>query len=136
MFNCIMSIIMMCVAIVIRLYLQVNVITDLFCTLLFVICFDYIYINMITKFNLVDKTLFFLGKYSFQFWLLSGMFYLNTTEFLWLLYKPKLSVLIFVWNFVILIPFAILAQNIAMKLFKILDKHILSKYVVQRIFRD
>lgn len=92
-----------------------NFVLDILYISVFVINFDYVYLNFIVKFKKLDQTLFLMGQYSLYFWLLSGMLFLNTTEFLWLLYLPKYSVFIFIWNFIILIPFVIYVQKISAK---------------------
>ncbi len=43
-----------------------------------------------------------IGKYSFQYWLLSGMFFLNTPEFQWIVYLPKYTAAILIWMFAVL----------------------------------
>ena len=47
----------------------------------------------------------FLGKNSIFYWLLSGMFFLNTKELMPVLTFPRYSLLIFLWLFVMLTPF-------------------------------
>ena len=68
------------------------------------------------KIPYIEKILKFLGKYSFQYWLLSGMFFLNTSELQWILYIPKESFLILIWSFALLTPFAFLMSKISNKI--------------------
>ena len=79
--------------------------------LVFALSFDYIYKN----FNLypVKKILGFLGKYSYEYWLISGMFFLNTVEFQWILFIPRISILILIWAFIIMTPAVMLIQYIS-----------------------
>ncbi len=60
----------------------------------------------------------FLGKYSFQFWLLSGMFFLNTAELQPILYFPYYWPLIIVWAFLLLTPFAVGAAKLSSALYE------------------
>lgn len=84
---------------------------DVFCAFVILISFEIFCKACSWKF--IHSILAFLGKYSFQLWLLSGMFFLNTTEYQWVLFLPKYSALIFAWNFLILIPPAILMSKIS-----------------------
>lgn len=63
--------------------------------------------------SIVLKTLEFLGRYSFQYWLISGMFFLNTTEFQWILFIPRNPILILIWKFIFITPFAIIMKKIS-----------------------
>lgn len=56
----------------------------------------------------------FLGTYSFQYWLLSGMFFLNTVELQWILFIPRRWYLIVLWSFIILTPLAVLTNKLAL----------------------
>ncbi len=62
--------------------------------------------GLILFFNAVPaprKSVFqWISNYSFQYWLLSGMFFLNTPEFQWLVYLPKYTAAIIIWMFIIL----------------------------------
>ena len=100
-------------------------ITDALTATLFTIAFIYFYRLIIQKCSILNKILAFIGLYSFQYWLLSGMFYLNTTELTWILYLPKISVLICVWNFLILTPFALALGKISGKISGMITKYIL-----------
>lgn len=62
--------------------------------------------------NYLDKLFYFLGKYSFQYWLVSGMFFLNTTELFNILYIPKYSILILIWNFILITPIVLIVREI------------------------
>lgn len=68
--------------------------------------------------KILAKTINFIGKYSFQYWLISGMFFLNTSELQWILYLPKYSVLILVWSFLIMTPCAVLCEKLSQILFR------------------
>lgn len=80
---------------------------------LFLIGYDICYKLILKKNTYLKDILLFLGKYSFQYWLLSGMFFLNTTEFTSIIYRPKITIIICIWNFIILTPGAILMQKIS-----------------------
>lgn len=68
--------------------------------------------------KIINKIINFIGKYSFQYWLISGMFFLNTSELQWILYLPKYSVLILVWSFLIMTPCAVLCEKLSQILFR------------------
>lgn len=119
--GCFAAIALMLGAILVRYKWGWNTITDIFCAVVFVIGFDYLNDKLFTNNRVIDKVLCVIGKYSFQLWLLSGMFYLNTTEYTWLLYKPKYSILIFAWNIIILLPLAFVTQKIALSIYKFLE---------------
>lgn len=87
--------------------------TNSICVIVFLVGFDELYYRVIKRIKIIEEIVVFVGKYSFQFWLLSGMFFLNTTEFTWLLYLPKYKILICIWNFVILIPLAVITKKVA-----------------------
>lgn len=78
--------------------------TDVICVAAFLILFDVCY--KIGESRYISKLLSFLGKYSYQYWLVSGMFFLNTTEFQWILVLPKYSILILLWKIIIIAPIA------------------------------
>lgn len=85
--------------------------TDALCAVGIILLVDFCHKN--AKWDGPAKLLRFLGKYSFQYWLLSGMFFLNTTEFQFLLVLPKYSILILPWAFLLITPFAILMNKIS-----------------------
>ena len=58
----------------------------------------------------------YLGRNSLYYWLLSGMFFLNTKELMPLLTWPKVSVLILIWMFVILTPFVFACSFVSDKI--------------------
>lgn len=97
-------------------YYQVYWIT----ALVFALSFDYIYKSV----NLypIKKMLGFLGKYSYEYWLISGMFFLNTVEFQWILFIPRISILILIWAFIIVTPAVMLIQYISRKICSCIDK--------------
>ena len=120
--NSLFSVLAMIGAVYMRARNEESFAVDMVCTTIFVVAFDYIDINLLEKNAVSDKIFSTIGKYSFQLWLLSGMFFLNTTEFTWLLYKPGLSFLILVWNIVMLLPLAVLTQKLAMLIFKVITE--------------
>lgn len=82
----------------------------------FMFLFDYCY--RVWDKLYINYILDYIGKYSFQLWLLSGMFFLNTAELQWILLLPKYSILILIWNVIILIPFAIVLSKISDYIYK------------------
>ncbi len=58
----------------------------------------------------------FLGKNSIFYWLLSGMFFLNTKELMPVLTFPRYSLLIFLWLFVMLTPFVFACSFVSDKI--------------------
>ena len=58
----------------------------------------------------------FLGKNSIYYWLLSGMFFLNTKELMPILTWPQYSILIFLWLFVMLTPFVFACSFVSDKI--------------------
>lgn len=58
----------------------------------------------------------FLGKNSIYYWLLSGMFFLNTKELEPILTFPRYSILIFLWLFVMLTPFVFACSFVSDKI--------------------
>lgn len=81
--------------------------------LVFVVGFDAVY-KTVTGYKW--PVLSWLGKYSFEYWLISGMFFLNTVELQWILFVPKYSILILVWSFLLMTPIAVVVQWISSKL--------------------
>lgn len=65
------------------------------------------------NFKYLNKFFEFVGNYSFQYWLLSGMFFLNTSELQWILYIPKYPVAILAWKLLIITLPAIICQVIS-----------------------
>ena len=94
------------IIIMVRGLMLFGVFTDVFCVSIFVVLYHLMYNNISNE--RILRVLKFLGKYSFQYWLLSGMFFLNTTEFTWILYMPQINILICVWNFLVLTPIVVL----------------------------
>ena len=62
----------------------------------------------------------FLGKKSVYYWLLSGMFFLNTIELSFLITWPKYILLIFVWTLILLTPFVFACDFVSNKLIKLI----------------
>ena len=58
----------------------------------------------------------FLGRNSIYYWLLSGMFFLNTKELEPILTFPRYSILIFLWLFVMLTPFVFACSFVSDKI--------------------
>lgn len=58
----------------------------------------------------------FLGKHSMQYWLISGMFFLNTEELQFLLYWPKWTLVVFIWTMLFLAPMAFLCNWVSKQL--------------------
>ena len=108
------SIILIILSIVCRTYYLFNSCTDLLCGV--TLSLSVLAIFKSIKIPYIEKILKFLGKYSFQYWLLSGMFFLNTSELQWILYIPKESFLILIWSFALLTPFAFLMSKISNKI--------------------
>lgn len=81
---------------------------DIILVQLFVVGYHNIYSKMNARF--FTKLLVFLGNYSFQYWLISGMFFLNTTELQWILFLPRYTIVILIWSFVVILPFAIITK--------------------------
>ena len=108
------SIILIILSIVCRTFYLFNSCTDLLCGV--TLSLSVLAIFKSIKIPYIEKILKFLGKYSFQYWLLSGMFFLNTSELQWILYIPKESFLILIWSFALLTPFAFLISKISNKI--------------------
>ena len=64
----------------------------------------------------------FIGKNSVFYWLLSGMFFKNTSELQFLITWPKVTILIFIWTMVLLTPFVFCCSWISGKLIKLICK--------------
>lgn len=88
-------------------------ITDVICMPVFVTACLLIMDSMKHKSRYV---LPYLGKNSLYYWLLSGMFFLNTKELMPLLTWPRVSILILIWLFVILTPFVFACSFVSDKI--------------------
>lgn len=88
--------------------------TEILCGIVFSLSVLTVFSSIGNKY--IDRLFEFLGNYSFQYWLLSGMFFLNTAELQWILYIPQYAPLIMVWSFLLLTPFAILLSKISDKI--------------------
>ena len=88
-------------------------ITDVICMPLFVIACLLVMDSIKHKSRYV---LPYLGKNSLYYWLLSGMFFLNTKELMPLITWPKYSILILIWLFVILTPFVFACSFVSDKI--------------------
>ena len=60
----------------------------------------------------------FLGKRAIYYWLLSSMFFINTSELQFLITWPRITVLILIWTFIILTPFVFGFSYVSDKLIK------------------
>ncbi len=63
----------------------------------------------------------FLGKRAIYYWLLSSMFFLNTSELQFLITWPRITVLILIWTFIILTPFVFGFSYVSDKLIKVVS---------------
>lgn len=62
----------------------------------------------------------FLGRKSVYYWLLSGLFFLNTLELSFLITWPVYTVFILIWTFVLLTPFVFACDWIGSKLIRLI----------------
>lgn len=62
----------------------------------------------------------YLGRNSIFYWLLSGMFFLNTVELLPIITWPRVSLLIYLWTFLLLTPFVFCCSWLSDKLIKLI----------------
>ncbi len=76
----------------------------------FIICCYILFDNI--KNVYFHRLLQFLGKYSFWYWMLSGMFFLNTSELQWILFIPYHWLVIIIWTFIILTPIVIILDKL------------------------
>lgn len=109
--NISIAILIMFLAVYYRHLMLFGYLTDVICVSIFIVMFDFCCKNGKAKY--LPKILSFIGIYSFQYWLLSGMFFLNTTEFQWILVLPRYSILILIWKIVLLTPIAMLMKKIS-----------------------
>lgn len=66
----------------------------------------------------------FIGKNSLFYWLLSGMFFLNTSELSFIITWPKITLLMYLWTMVLLTPFVFLTSFASDKITKLLCKRL------------
>lgn len=104
----------MLTSILLRYTWKLGWMTDVVCVTIFSMSFYVVDCNI--KSSILSEVLKTLGKYSFYTWLLSGMFFLNTTQFQWILFLPRYSILVLIWTFVILLPCAVLMSKITDKI--------------------
>lgn len=64
------------------------------------------------KFKPLHTSFILLGTYSMNLWFLHGIFFTGNRPLQWILYMPKLPILILIWSFVLLLPFAIVISRI------------------------
>lgn len=64
----------------------------------------------------------FIGNNSVFYWLLSGMFFKNTSELSFLITWPKITILIFIWTMVLLTPFVFVCSFVSGKITKLICK--------------
>lgn len=91
-------------------------------TAFFVICFDVLYRQISEDFGCRFLLLKWLGKHSYMYWLLSGLFFLKFRELQWVLFWPKYSVLILVWGFLLLAGPAVLLGRLSGWICRRLDR--------------
>ena len=113
---CCLALLGCCASILIRKIQLFSLFTDAICVSIFCIS-AVVFIKTINN-KLLNKLFVFLGEYSFQYWLLSGMFFLNTVELQWILFVPKLSILILIWSFILITPVAILTSTVSKKIIR------------------
>ena len=58
----------------------------------------------------------YIGRNSLLYWLLSGMFFLNTSELQFVAYLPKYALAILVWTMLLLTPFVELCRFLSSKI--------------------
>lgn len=54
--------------------------------------------------TLLNRYISLLGRYSLGIWLLSGIFYMPARSIQWIVYLPRVSILVVVWTTLILLP--------------------------------
>ena len=64
----------------------------------------------------------YIGKHSLYYWLLSGFFFLNTSELQFIIYAPRYTVLILIWQVIVETPFVMIVEKIAGVLMKAADR--------------
>ena len=64
----------------------------------------------------------FVGKHSVFYWLLSGIFFINTFELQFLITWPKITLLIFIWTMLLLTPFVFACSWLSDKLINLTCK--------------
>jgi hypothetical protein len=64
----------------------------------------------------ITKGLIFLGRYSLEIWFLHAIFFIGNPIVQKVGYWPKVSILILIWVFILLIPFAMIIQKVVMLL--------------------
>jgi len=62
----------------------------------------------------------YIGKHSIFYWLLSGLFFVNTSELQFILYLPKYALLVMIWAFLIITPFVYLCDWISSKILNLI----------------
>lgn len=78
--------------------------------------------------NNISIIISFLGKYSLELWFLHAIFFVGSESLQKICYWPKLDILILVWSFCILIPFAVLYNSLTSKICKVLDSLIVKDF--------
>lgn len=64
----------------------------------------------------------FVGENSLYYWLLSGLFFLNTSELQFIIYAPRYTVLILIWQVIVETPLVIVVKWVAGKLMGAADR--------------
>ncbi len=69
-----------------------------------------------TKMNPILKCLEIIGNNSMNLWFLQSVFFFETKNLQWIVYLPQISVLVLMWNIVILLPISEIYNMIYKKL--------------------
>lgn len=110
----------------IRSKINIFVTTDIIYSSSFAIGW-YLFVSNLTFKFMSGGLLQYLGKNSFQYWLLSGMFFLNTIELQRILFINENALVILIWTFLIITPFAIITNKLSNVIYKFLNSLILKK---------
>ena len=63
----------------------------------------------------------FIGKNSLYYWLLSGLFFLNTSVLQFIIYAPRYTVLILIWQVIVETPLVLAVKYVSGKLLNLID---------------
>ncbi|WP_407384082.1 acyltransferase family protein [Ruminococcus sp.] len=100
---------MFCLSVLlVKYFISYKTVTEVFYTVVFTIsCLLFLdYLNLNVKWDVLA----FLGKHSVFYWLLSGFFFLNTSELQFIIYYPRYHLLIVVWLLLLLTPMVFLCN--------------------------
>ena len=81
--------------------IYMNMISDTVYCPVFIVCFLLLIDNLKRKSKYVMP---YIGKNTLLYFLISGLFFLNTSELQYIIYFPKYALLIFIWTMLILTP--------------------------------